>query len=393
MKKAQMDNLISVIVPIYNVGPYLRRCIESIIAQKYIHLQIILVDDGSVDDSAAICDEYQQKDDRIEVVHKKNGGPASARGKGLALAKGEYIGFVDGDDYIDDDFYSNMLKDITEYDVEFVHSAVIRECGGICEISAKYENGVHHIEGKQIDFIKKYMLNYDSTFYMYYGVTFKLFKAELIKSCHVKVPDDLLLGEDMLATCRCILNSKRIYMDTTARYHYVIRDGSLCHQRNFKNLTEQVKLYDNLLKIFQEYGVRDQIQGVLDELFQTRFIMFFANLSLERNIHIYYFPSINKIRGKKIVIYCAGKVGQDYYAQICRYRDIEVVAWTDKNNNNYKFDYTEVVAREDIINIDADYWLIATLNDQSSYEIRQELIDMGIKGEKIIWERPQKIHY
>lgn len=89
----QKSNLISVIVPIYNAGWYLRRRIESIITQKHAYLQIILVDDGSGDDSVAICDEYWQNDDRIEVIHKMNGGPASARSKELALVKGKYIGF------------------------------------------------------------------------------------------------------------------------------------------------------------------------------------------------------------------------------------------------------------------------------------------------------------
>lgn len=393
MKKSQKDHLISVIVPIYNVEPYLRRCVDSIIAQQHTNLQIILVDDGSVDGSAAICDEYHQKDDRIEVVHKENGGPASARDRGLALTKGEYIGFIDGDDYIDSDFYSNMLYDMLEYDVDFVHSAVVKENGDKCTISAKYEKGVHYIEGKQTDFIKKYMLNGDSAYYMYYGVAFKLFKAELIKACHAKVPGDLLRGEDMLATCRCLLNSKKIYMDTTAGYHYVAREGSLCHQRNFESLVEQMKLYDNLLKAFEEHGVKDQMKEITDAFFKIRLINFLANSSSERNIHIYSFSNINRIKGKKIVIYGAGKVGQDYYAQLCRYRDIEIVAWADKNSKKYKFEYMEVLEIENIVNIEVDYFLIAILSSHTADEIKHELINIGIDRNKIIWEAPQKITF
>lgn len=389
----QKDSLISVIVPIYNVEVYLRKCIDSIIAQKHTNLQIILVDDGSKDDSAAICDEYRQKDGRIEVVHKENGGLVSARKKGLAMARGKYIGFVDGDDYIDADFYSSMLRDIKEYDVDFVHSAVVREYGTKRQVSAQFEKGVYHIEGKQIDFIKKYMFDTNETFCMYNGLPFKLFKAELIVSCYSNVPDTQWMGEDMLATVRCLLNSKKIYMDTYARYHYVIRNNSLCHQQNLDNLSKQAILYDTLLKVFEEYSVRDQMQEIVDDFFKTRFITLIANLSPERNIHIYSFSGISRIRGKKVVIYCAGKVGQDYYAQLCRYRDIEVVAWADKNNKRYSFDYAKVLGKEDIVSIETDYLLIATLSDQAFVEIRQELIDIGIDESKIIWEKPQKIHF
>lgn len=113
---------ISIIVPIYNVEKYVRQCIESIINQTYKNLQIILVDDGSTDTSGLICDEYASIDDRIEVIHKKNGGLVTARKIGLQKAKGEYIGFVDGDDYIDDNMYESLLGYILKKDVDMVHT-------------------------------------------------------------------------------------------------------------------------------------------------------------------------------------------------------------------------------------------------------------------------------
>lgn len=106
-----MDNpLISVIVPVYNVEKYLPKCIDSIINQTYKNLEIILVDDGSPDNSPQICDDYAKKDSRIKVIHKKNGGRAEARNVAIDVAKGEYIGFVDSDDYIADNFYELLLK-------------------------------------------------------------------------------------------------------------------------------------------------------------------------------------------------------------------------------------------------------------------------------------------
>ena len=105
-----MNPLISVIVPIYNVEKYLDKCIESIVNQTYKNLEIILVDDGSPDNCPAMCDAWAEKDSRIKVVHKENGGAGSARNAGLDVSSGEYIGFVDGDDYIDSDFYETLIN-------------------------------------------------------------------------------------------------------------------------------------------------------------------------------------------------------------------------------------------------------------------------------------------
>ena len=102
--------LISIIVPVYNIEEYLPRCVESILKQTYSNLELILVDDGSTDTSGSICDEYAKKDQRIRVIHKKNGGSSSARNEGIKIALGEYLGFVDSDDYIDDQ--GNLMQEI-----------------------------------------------------------------------------------------------------------------------------------------------------------------------------------------------------------------------------------------------------------------------------------------
>ena len=105
-----MKDLISVIVPIYNVEKYLRRCVDSILNQTYKNLEVVLVDDGSPDACPAICDEYAQKDKRIKVVHKQNGGVSSARNTGLDFATGDYIAFVDRDDYIEVDNEATIVE-------------------------------------------------------------------------------------------------------------------------------------------------------------------------------------------------------------------------------------------------------------------------------------------
>lgn len=117
------ETMLSVIVPVYNVEAYLPRCVDSILAQSYSNLEVILVDDGAKDASGAICDAYAVKDPRVKVIHKANGGLSSARNAGLEIASGEYIAFVDSDDWIEPDAYSHLLEVMKKYEVRLV-------CGG-----------------------------------------------------------------------------------------------------------------------------------------------------------------------------------------------------------------------------------------------------------------------
>ena len=125
----EQDTLISVIVPVYKVERYLARCVDSILNQTYGNLEVILVDDGSPDNSGAICDDYARKEPRIRVIHKENGGLSSARNAGIEIARGEYFGFVDSDDWIEPDTYETMLGLATKYDAKMV-------CAGRYDVDA-----------------------------------------------------------------------------------------------------------------------------------------------------------------------------------------------------------------------------------------------------------------
>lgn len=121
--------LLSIIVPVYNVKPYLKKCVESIINQTYKNIQIILVDDGSTDGSQDICDEYVRKDSRIVVIHKKNGGQSTARNVGMDRAKGDYIAFVDSDDWLEPNMYYDLITQLEKYDADLV-ACSFYECRG-----------------------------------------------------------------------------------------------------------------------------------------------------------------------------------------------------------------------------------------------------------------------
>ena len=119
--------LISVIVPVYKVEKYLHRCVDSILVQTYTNLEIILVDDGSPDRCGAICDEYAAKDSRIRVIHQENGGLSAARNAGLDVCSGEYIAFVDSDDWLDPEMYAVMMAQVREYGCDVVMCDCVKE--------------------------------------------------------------------------------------------------------------------------------------------------------------------------------------------------------------------------------------------------------------------------
>lgn len=133
--------LISVIIPVYNVEKYLHRCLDSVIAQTYQNLEIICVDDGSIDDSGNICDQYAVRDARIKVIHQENQGPSAARNRGLDAADGEYIAFVDSDDYILEDMYKKMLDKLLNYNVDLC----------VCQWQYEFSDGRQVVKRKNID--------------------------------------------------------------------------------------------------------------------------------------------------------------------------------------------------------------------------------------------------
>ena len=175
-------DLISVIVPVYKVERYLCRCVDSIIAQTYTNLQIILVDDGSPDGSGAICDDYAAKDSRITVIHKKNGGLSDARNAGLVAACGSYIGFVDSDDYIAVDMYEKLYKAIVacNADMSVCNFRYVDENGNNIE----ERNNALPVKDEVIDGITALTRTLDDKGWYYVTAWNRLYSRKLLQSIY-----------------------------------------------------------------------------------------------------------------------------------------------------------------------------------------------------------------
>lgn len=384
-------NNISVVVPIYNTEAYLEKCICSIMAQSYENLQIILVDDGSTDKSGDICDCYAGKDERIEVHHTENKGLVAARKLGLEKAKGQYIGFVDGDDYIAPNMFQELLQNALLSGADFVHSGFVQEMNERQTVVCSFEEVVVHTINKSgcQDFLCKYFFNPIGTF-IYPSIWSKLFKADFIKKCYCRLPDGQQYGEDLLCLIRCILESNCISLYPKAMYNYVVKERSLSQLESGERMLKAVSLWNYMVDTLTEYGCPEPV--VEDAKIYIRNDMLGALEAMGKHgFHIprYCFPQMQAILGKRIVLYGAGKVGQDYYAQICKYKDCTIVAWVDINWQNYQFDYCEIVEIEKIHTLSYDVILIAVNNAETAQQIKNDLMEKGIPKEKIYWGKSE----
>ena len=228
--------MISVIVPIYNVEKYLEKCIQSIINQTYRNLEIILVDDGSTDNSGEIADKYKKLDNRIKVIHKINGGLSDARNKGCEIATGEYISFIDSDDYIDLNMYENLIKEFKD-NIDIIVYGRYVEFENYTRIECPDNSVMNNREALiALDSFKGFdMAAWD-----------KLYRKEVIKD--LKFPFGKK-NEDYFYTYKAFDKAKRIKTMSKPFYHYVQRQNSISRSKNvpfdaIEGSREQVEYFE-----------------------------------------------------------------------------------------------------------------------------------------------------
>lgn len=210
---------LSIIVPIYNLEQYLPRCLDSILSQTYRDFELILVDDGSVDGSLATCRAYAEKDDRIRVFHKENGGVSSARNYGMERAMGTFIAFVDGDDYLELDMFERLLNDLLASGAGIASCQLDRVTpGGQHVLSEEAVAGVYSAE----DIVSRFFENGFIKECMY-GPYNKVFRRECIGDIRFKL---YAYGEDILFVFETLKNAGTVYIGDHIGYHYRMRDGS-----------------------------------------------------------------------------------------------------------------------------------------------------------------------
>lgn len=214
--------MLSVVVPVYNVEKYLKQCIESILNQTYKDFELILVNDGSKDSSGEICDFYKEQDSRVKVIHKVNEGLVNARKTGIQNAVGEYITYVDSDDWIDENMYEVMMHEMIKEDADMITCAIKKENIDSCDLLKNaVDSGVY--EGDSL----KYLID-NALFSEEYGrnglfaaVWNKIYKRNVLIENQMRVDGSLRMGEDAMCTFPLLLDcSKVVVMNDFAPYHY-----------------------------------------------------------------------------------------------------------------------------------------------------------------------------
>lgn len=239
------EEKISIIVPIYNSENDLDQCIESIANQTYKNIEIILVNDGSTDDSINICRKWESIDSRIVLIDKQNEGVAKARNDGLEKATGEYIGFVDHDDFIESNMYEIMIDDMLEHNADIVmcSSTGIYEDGSTTKGYTNYKS----FEIDKNDLIKR-MQNYEKIFCS--SVWSKLYKREVVGE--LKFDTEIILGDDYYFNGIAYTNIDKFYYDERSLYNYRIREGSISRRKVDKHFFDKYTVMDKLSEYYEK---------------------------------------------------------------------------------------------------------------------------------------------
>ena len=249
--------LISVVVPVYNVEKYLPRCIESILKQTYTNFELILVDDGTPDRSGIICDRYAEKDSRIRVIHKENGGVSTARNAGIDAAKGEWITFVDSDDWIDENYLHVLQSPLNEnyYDMT------------VGELNWRYitisykETDAYVLEAQKMAGSEELLGGVHFS-----GPCFKLFSLDIIKRQEIYFPVNVAKGEDSFFVAKYLQQCTKIYMTGKPIYFYNwLNTDSVTHKDPYYEERYLWDIYniDEYEKVLTRFGITEPLKGDL----------------------------------------------------------------------------------------------------------------------------------
>ena len=377
------DQLVSIIIPIYGVELYLNQCIESVLNQTYQNLQIILVNDGSMDKCGEICDYYAKKDARIHIIHKQNEGLVNARKSGLAVAEGDYVTFVDGDDWVRENFIFNLVQPAIKYNTDFIIAGYIREFyGKEDKIIPKLPVGYY----SKKDLVKNILPNalYNGIFFQHGISTYvwnKLFKLTKLKHYLAIVDKNIVMGEDAALTYPYLFNCDNLYITDATDYLYRQRPNSIVKSvPNLKLEYSQLSLLFKHLKKHISKFIHIDIEKQLKLYFYAQILIRSGGVI---NDDIKTIPFSNIDTAKDIVIYSSGSFGQHLISSIQKLNFYNIISWLDEDHVESQIFGLEVNSIDYILEIDFDLVLIASIDEKYTNSAVSKLINLGISKDKI----------
>lgn len=401
--------MVSVIVPVYNVEQYIERCILSICNQKYTDLDIILVDDGSTDCSGKICDAYMEKDKRVRVFHKDNGGLSEARNLGIDMAKGEYLAFVDSDDWLNPNFIQYLLNILidTESDISQTDYLTVSSEKNVLQPVFNNENLTMYCQEDLENEEYHKFINISGT-----PIWNKIYKKYLFDEIRFPVGK---IHEDTFVAWKLFYKAKKVVISNMYLYYYFQHENSIMHkpysEKNievisaFKERTEylykinNMKAYELSVMDTYEYALyaknrisresdshqlKCEIDNVLNNL---QCIINDLGLKVTQDDNKYRLTSefFSLVKpGSTVVIYGAGAVGRDCYEQLCDSDVVTIGLWVANNWSPCRRDGYNVYPIGELLSVEFDYILVAVRNAYTANEIKNNLMHWGVKKQKII---------
>lgn len=383
-----MVQRVSIIVPVFNTEPYLRRCLDSILSQTLRTIEIICVDDGSSDRSYELLQEYARTDLRIQVLHKDNGGLVSARKVGVAAAHGEYIGFVDSDDWIESQMFERLYAEAKRHDADCVSSGYIQEGNYVSVAYDSIKAGVY--TGKEMDALRsKMILDFEHRDKGVGGsLCTKLIRGSILKRVMPKIPVEITLSEDKATSISVLLECDTAVIMHEAYYHYIMRPSSMTQMANTQYLIKVNVFFQYLTSLYAHPRFTDVMRSQA-ELYVTQLLIKGINsrigFSIENLLWIdpYWLKEIPA--GAKVALYGAGALGAKYYQQIKSFGKHDFIAVVDFNYMKMQDYPFTVLAPEMLSNIDYDYLVITIKDKVKAMEVRTRLVECGVEDSKMRW--------
>lgn len=387
-------DLVSVVIPAYNVEKYIVECLESVVGQTYTDLEIIIVDDGSVDGSGVICDEYAKRDGRIQVVHQANSGAAAARKKGIQISNGKYLCFVDSDDKIDLSMIEYFVANIGNCDL--ITSGCYYETldGEWIQRYDAFAPGIYEDESELNFFLNNYITYNDR---MEDGVLpflyTKMYKNEIAKEVVNNIDLGIKYAEDRDFLFQYILKCQSICITHMCFYYYQNNSGSIMNNVNKNFMNDLNRLYLSLEQAFSKHPAKKELMHQLQLFIMSRIyrIPEFMRFDPEVQMVHYTFPFYNLPGMVKLILYGAGILGLDYYRQIKKKEEFDLVLWVDKNWEKYQDRFASVVSPDCIAEVEYDYIILA-VSIKYVDEVREELIAKGVPESKMLWEKSSRLY-
>lgn len=379
---------LSVIVPIYNSEKTLKRCLDSVVNQRFHDIEIILVDDGSTDDSYAICQKYGELDNRIKIIHKeKNEGLVAARKTGVLAASSEFIGYVDSDDWIEPDMYQTLL------DVERADHSDLVICGHYLENETGTKEQLGSLEAGPYNKPKIVNEIYPSMMYdgqhgswtVYPYVWEKLYKRRMLLPIQTAVDNDICIGEDVAVTYPYITKCSSLSVVKKALYHYCCKNSSMVNKRPdyCHDMPGYIKLYQCVESQFNDTECKDILIDQLLPYMVNNVILPRSSYLLQE---VMKWDELFPYRGVapcNVVIYGAGLFGENLYEYLIQSDRWKVISWLDKNAEALSRTNPNVRVPRSIQDLRYDRILIAIIDERIQKAVFRDLVAFGVESNKI----------